>query len=71
METVKEIVTFAAPLVAGLLTSVVIPLMIKAKSIKSIQRKIDEVNEAEQLKNINKRLDEIEKNIYEMRGKRK
>lgn len=71
METVKEIVTFAAPLVAGLLTSVVIPLMIKAKSIKRIQQKIDEVNEAEQLKNINKRLDEIEKNIYEMRGKRK
>lgn len=71
METLKSIIVYAAPLVAGFITSVVIPFIIKKWSVRKLEKRIDEISESEQLKSINNRLLSIERNIQEMRGKRK
>ena len=70
-EKIIEIVNYVAPLVAGFITSILIPFIIKRFSIKSLEKKINEVNSGKQLENVNERLDRIEKEILEMRGKRK
>lgn len=70
-EQIFEIINYCAPLVAGFITSVIIPLIIKKFSVKSLQKKIDEVNEGKELKEIKKELYNIKKEILEMRGKRK
>ena len=66
-----EIIIYVAPLAAGFITSVVIPFIIKRFSIKSLEKKINEVNSGKELEDINKKLDKIENEILEMRGKRK
>lgn len=70
-EKIIEIITYAAPLVAGFITSVLIPFLIKRFSVKSLQKKIDEVNEAKELKDIKNELSHIKREILELRGKRK
>ena len=70
-EKIMEIIIYVAPLAAGFITSVVIPFIIKRFSIKSLEKKINEVKSGKQLENVNERLDRIEKEILEMRGKRK
>ena len=70
-EKIIEIINYVAPLVAGFITSILIPFIIKRFSIKSLEKKINEVNRGKQLENVNERLDRIEKEILEMRGKRK
>ena len=70
-EKIIEIVSYIAPLAAGFITSILIPFIIKRFSIKSLEKKINEVNSGKQLENVNERLDRIEKEILEMRGKRK
>ena len=70
-EKIIEIINYVAPLVAGFITSILIPFIIKRFSIKSLEKKINEVNSGKQLENVNERLDRIEKEILEMRGKRK
>ena len=70
-EKIIEIITYAAPLVAGFITSVLIPFLIKRFSLKSLQKKIDEVNEAKELKDIKNELSHIKREILELRGKRK
>ena len=66
-----KFIIYVAPLVAGFITSVLIPFLIKRFSIKSLEKRINEVNEGKEFQEINKRLDRIEKEILEMRGKRK
>lgn len=70
-ELIYKIVTFVAPLIAGIITSVSIPLIIKKITVKYLKKKIDEVNENEQLKEIKTDIKEIKREILEMRGKRK
>lgn len=70
-EQIMEIITYVAPLVAGFITSTAIPFIIKNYSIKKLEKRINEITENEQLKNMNKKLSSIEKEILEMRGKRK
>lgn len=70
-EEIKEIIVYVAPLVAGFITSILIPFIIKRYSIKSIEKKISEVNEAQEIKDINEKLSSIQKEILELRGKRK
>ena len=70
-EKIIEVITVSAPLIAGVVTSVAIPLIIKVKSLKYLKKKIDEVNEAEELKELKKEVSLIHKEILEMRGKRK
>lgn len=68
-EQIYEIIVYASPLVAGFITSTVIPLIINRFSKKYLQKKIDEVNEGKELKEIKKELADIKKEILEMRGK--
>ena len=70
-EKIIEIINYVAPLVAGFITSILIPFIIKRFSIKSLEKKINEVNSGKELEDINKKLDKIENEILEMRGKRK
>ena len=70
-EQIYEIMVYVAALVAGFITSTVIPLIIQRFSKKYLQKKIDEVNEGKELKEIKKELSDIKKEILEMRGKRK
>lgn len=70
-EKIMEIIVYVAPLVAGFITSILIPFLIKRFSVKYLKKRIDEVNEGKELQEVNKKLDRIEKEILEMRGKRK
>lgn len=70
-ETVKEFIVWAAPLVAGFITSVLIPAIIEKVSMKRLQKKIDEVNSGSEFKELKKELAEIKREVLLLRGKRK
>lgn len=69
MEEFKELINFVAPLVAGFITTVLIPILIKNFSVKKVQEKINEVTPTKEMQEIKKELKEIKKEILEMRGK--
>lgn len=70
-ETVKQIITWAAPIVAGFITSVLIPTIIEKIVMKRLQTKIDEVNSGAEFREMKKELAEIKKEVLLLRGKRK
>lgn len=70
-ETIKEIVVWAAPIVAGFITSVLIPTIIEKVVMKRLQNKINEVNSGAEFKEVKKELAEIKKEVLLIRGKRK
>lgn len=70
-EQIIQYVTALAPIVAGFITSVLIPLLVEKFSIKHLRKRIEEINEAQKLKEITHKLNAIENEILEMRGKRK
>jgi len=71
MEQVKEIIVFVAPLLAGFITTVLLPILIKNKSIKSIETRVEQISPTKEIQEVKKELKEIKKEILEMRGKRK
>lgn len=78
IETIKEIITWVAPLAAGFIVTTIIPALIERKTTSKLQNKIDEVHESKKLKDLEDKLDKVieqnsklEKEILEMRGKRK
>ena len=70
-ETVKEIIVWAAPIIAGFVTSVLIPTIIEKVVMKRLQTKIDEVNSGAEFREMKKELAEIKKEVLLLRGKRK
>lgn len=70
-EQIIEIITYAAPLAAGFITSTLIPFLIKKATMRKLNNKIDEVNSGVQFEAIKKELYAIKKEILEMRGKTK
>lgn len=70
IEQIKEIVVYAAPLVAGFVTSIIIPIIIKKITVNKLEKKIDEINASEDYKTIQKELYELKKELYEIRGKK-
>ena len=70
-ETVKEIIVWAAPIVAGFVTSVLIPTIIEKVVMKRLQTKINEVNSGAEFREVKKELAEIKKEVLLLRGKRK
>ena len=70
-EQIIEIITYLAPIVAGFITSVVIPFLVKKVSVASLEKKINAISEPEHYKRIEKELAEIKREILEMRGKTK
>lgn len=71
MEKIYDLIIYIAPLVAGFITSTVIPLVIKKFAMGKFADKINEVNSGKQFEDINKKLSKIENEILEMRGKTK
>lgn len=71
LEQIKDLIVMIAPIVAGFITSIVIPIVIKNFSLKKLQTRIDEVNQGKQLKEINEKLDRIENDLLSIRGKKK
>lgn len=70
-EAVKEIIVYVAPLVAGFITSVLIPTIIEKVVMKRLQTKINEVNSGAEFKELKKELAEVKKEVLLLRGKRK
>lgn len=70
-EKIMEIITWAAPIAAGFVTSTVIPFLIKRIAVKKLEKKINDTYDNSNMKNIEKRLDSIDNQLLEMRGKRK
>ena len=68
-EKIYDLITYIAPMVAGFITSTLLPTIISKFSVKFIKKKVNEVNSGKQLEDINKKLKLIEKEILEMRGK--
>lgn len=68
---IQTIIILCSEAVAGIISCVSIPLLIKRFVIKHLKKKIDEVSETEQLKEIKNELKSIKKEILEMRGKSK
>lgn len=69
-EQIMELVVFIAPLVAGFISSVVIPIVSSVKSVKYIKRKTDEVSSNKELREIKEKLNNVEKQVYILRGKK-
>lgn len=70
-QIVSILVNYVIPTVAGLFTTVIIPVIIKKKAIKSLEKRINEVSEAEQIKQLRTEISELKKEIFMLRGKRK
>lgn len=70
-ENIKQFLAWAAPIVAGFITTVLIPAFIERTTVRRLQKKINEVNSGAEFKEVKKELKEIKKEILEMRGKRK
>lgn len=75
-EQIFNIVVFAAPLVAGFITSVIIPVIIKKFTTRKLQEAIINLNEAKQIKDVKDELKKtreeiasVKREILEMRGK--
>lgn len=68
---IQYIFSIIAVNVAGIITSTIIPLLLKRFIKKHLKKKIEEVNEPKQLSEIKEELRTIKKEILEMRGKRK
>lgn len=71
MEKVVELVGFVAPLLAGFMTSVLIPLIIKKVSLRSIETKIENISPIKEIKELRKEIAEVKREILQMRGKTK
>lgn len=71
MEIVKDLLVYLAPIIAGFITSVLIPFLIKRVTMKSLQKKINDVSPTKEMKDIKEKLVSIEKELLELRGKRK
>lgn len=70
-ETLKELIVYISPIIAGFITSTVIPLLIKKFAEKKLTSKIEDAcnkldNHDERLY---KELEEIKRQLYIMRGK--
>lgn len=67
----KDFIVYIAPIVAGFITSTVIPFLVKKVVVKYLKSKIDEVNSGKEFSEVKRELKEIKKEIREMRGKTK
>ena len=68
-DLILQIINYLAPTIAGFITSILIPHLIKKRTIKKLEQRIEEVNEGKALRDIKTELAEIKKEILIMRGK--
>ena len=68
---IADILREVSPLVAGFITSTLLPALISRWSVKRIGKKIDSVERSATDREILERLDRIENEVLILRGKRK
>lgn len=68
-EQILEAIRQATPIVAGFITSTLLPALISKWAVGRVRKKLDSPNDFE--KDITKRLDRIENELLELRGKRR
>lgn len=70
-EKIIEIVLLVAPVLGEMFTAIGMLISINKFTKKKLQKRIEEVSEANQIKELKKEVADIKREIYEMRGKRK
>ena len=70
-EQIMDILRQVAPLVAGFITSTLLPAFISKWSVSKLKTKIDNIKSTATEKDILDRLSRIEEQILQLRGKRK
>ena len=70
-EQLIDLLRQIAPLVAGFITSTLLPALISRWSVSKLRTKIDNVKSTETERDIVNRLERIEDQILQLRGKRK
>lgn len=70
-EQIIDILRQIAPLVAGFITSTLLPALISRWSVSKLRTKIDNVKSTETEREILNKLNSIEDQILQLRGKRK
>lgn len=68
-EKIMEIVVYVAPLIAGFITSILIPLLVEKFCKKILKEKVDKIDSSKEIKEVKEELKEIKREILEMRGK--
>ena len=70
-EQIIQIISFAAPLVAGFMTSISIPSIIASVLVKHFKKKTNEISESKEIKELKGKIDFLSDEIMKMRGKKK
>lgn len=70
-EQIIDLIRQIAPLVAGFITSTLLPALISRWSVSKLRTKIDNVKSTETEREILNRLNSIEDQLLQLRGKRK
>ena len=70
-EQIIDLIRQIAPLVAGFITSTLLPALISRWSVGKLRTKIDNVKSTETEREILNRLNSIEDQLLQLRGKRK
>ena len=70
-EQIMQIISFAAPLLAGLMTSISIPSIIASVLVKYFKKKTNEISESKEIKELKEKIDFLSDEIMKMRGKKK
>lgn len=70
-EQIIDLIRQIAPLVAGFITSTLLPALISRWSVSKLRTKIDNVKSTETEREILNKLNSIEDQILQLRGKRK
>ena len=70
-EQIIDLIRQIAPLVAGFITSTLLPALISRWSVSKLRTKIDNVKSTETEREILNKLNSIEDQLLQLRGKRK
>lgn len=70
-EQIMQLISFAAPLLAGLMTSISIPSIIASVLVKYFKKKTNEISESKEIKELKEKIDFLSDEIMKMRGKKK
>ena len=70
-EQIIDLIRQIAPLVAGFITSTLLPALISRWSVSKLRTKIDNVKSTETEREILNKLNSIEDQVLQLRGKRK
>lgn len=71
LDLIEKIIVAVTPVLSGISVSTIALIIYKKHIVPIITKKVNEIDNDIRLKKIDKKLESIEKEIMEMRGKRK